>query len=145
MTRQILSRHQGDGMKVIIAGSRSIRDMAVLEEAIKLAGYEITEVVSGGAGGVDSLGEEWALNHRIPCRRFTVEGFEWARGKDAGHKRNERMAIYGEALIAVWDGKSTGTSDMVRRMKAHGKPHYVHRHEGETHGGASVQRTSHDR
>lgn len=119
---------------MIIAGSRSIRDMKVLEAAIQNAGYEITEVVSGGAGGVDSLGEEWALNHRIPCRSFKVEGFEWEQGRDAGHKRNERMAVYGDALIAVWDGTSTGTPDMIRRMKAHGKPHYVHRHEGDQHG-----------
>lgn len=130
-------------MKVIISGSRSIREMAVLEEAIKISGYEITEVVSGGAGGVDSLGEEWALNHRIPCRSFKVVGFEWDRGLNAGHKRNQRMAIYGDALIAVWDGKSTGTPDMIRRVKALGKPHYVHRHEGETNG-TTVQRTPHD-
>lgn len=131
-------------MKVIIAGSRSIRDMAVLEAAIKAAGYEITEVVSGGAGGVDSLGEEWALTHRIPCRGFSVEGFEWERGPDAGHKRNQRMAIYGDALIAVWDGKSTGTQDMVRRMRSLGKPHYVHLHEGDGHGGPKVQGTHQD-
>ncbi len=124
-------------MKVIIAGSRSITDMAVLEDAIKLAEYSITEVVSGGAGGVDSLGEEWALNHKIPCRGFSVERFEWEAGRDAGHKRNVRMGNYADALIAVWDvnnPKSRGTPDMIRIMKSLGKPHYVYLYQGENRG-----------
>ena len=43
-------------MKVIIAGSRNFTDYKVLQDAIKNSGFKITEVVSGGAKGVDSLG-----------------------------------------------------------------------------------------
>lgn len=113
-------------MRVIIAGSRSIKEMDVLKEAIRLSNYEITEVVSGGAGGVDSLGEEWALNNRIPCKAFPVEGFEWEWSKKAGLDRNVRMAHYADALIAVWDGVSSGTKHMIDTMRALGKLVYVY-------------------
>ena len=39
------------------------------------------------------------------------------------------MAEYGDALIAVWDGKSRGTQNMIDIMKAFGKPVYVFRVE----------------
>lgn len=113
-------------MKVIIAGSRGIRELDVVEEAIRLASYHITEVVSGGAGGVDSLGEEWALKNRIPCKAFPVEGFQWKASKGAGHQRNSRMADYAEALIAIWDGRSPGTRNMIDQMRKRGKPVYVY-------------------
>jgi hypothetical protein len=57
-------------MKVIIAGSRTVSDIAKLERAIEMCGFEITEVVSGGARGVDTMGEHWANKERIPIRRF---------------------------------------------------------------------------
>ena len=45
-------------MKVVIAGSRSIQDEQLVFQAIEEAPFEITEVISGGAKGVDwrSLG-----------------------------------------------------------------------------------------
>ena len=36
------------------------------------------------------------------------------------------MAAYAEALIAVWDGVSGGTKDMIERAKAHGLKVYIH-------------------
>lgn len=44
-------------MKVVIAGSRTILDSSVIAEAIDKSGFEITEIVSGGAQGVDRLAE----------------------------------------------------------------------------------------
>lgn len=41
--------------------------------------------------------------------------------KGAGRKRNEEMAADGASLcIAFWDGKSTGTKDMIDRAIKHG-------------------------
>lgn len=34
-------------------------------------------------------------------------------GKRAGHIRNRQMAECSEALIALWDGKSKGTQNMI--------------------------------
>ena len=39
-------------MRVIIAGSRTITDMLELEKAVKDSGFTITEVLCGGAQGV---------------------------------------------------------------------------------------------
>ena len=50
-------------MKVLIAGSRSIVEPDVVREAIAASGFDITTVLSGGAKGVDRLGEEWATEH----------------------------------------------------------------------------------
>jgi hypothetical protein len=98
-------------MKVIIAGSRTITDFALVENAIKESGFEITEVVSGGCAGPDQLGERWAAINNIPVKVFPADWETY--GKAAGPMRNERMAAYGEALIVCWDGKSKGTANMV--------------------------------
>lgn len=114
-------------MKVIIAGSRTIHSLPRVARAIKDSGFVVTEVVSGGAQGVDRLGELWADFYGIPVKLFTPD---WSQGKKAGPLRNEAMAAYGEALVAVWDGTSTGTADMIRRAKAHGLKVYVAREPG---------------
>jgi len=98
-------------MKVIIAGSRSIDDYAVICEAIKNSGFEITSVVSGGAVGVDSLGEVYATNNGLPLFQFFPNWSKWGRG--AGFVRNKQMARFADALIAIWDGESRGTKHMI--------------------------------
>lgn len=42
-------------MKTIIAGSRDITDPSYLQPALQKADWSITEIVSGGASGVDQL------------------------------------------------------------------------------------------
>lgn len=115
-------------MKVIIAGSRNIIDFALwhvktaIEDA-KLVGIEITEVVSGGARGIDWCGEQYAIANDIPYKVFHAD---WKRfGVGAGPLRNVEMAEYADALIAIWDGKSKGTLDMITRMWLLNKPVFV--------------------
>jgi len=111
-------------VKVIIAGSRTLADYSVVETAIRQSGFEITEVVSGTARGVDRLGERWAQAQRIPVKRFPAD---WARhGKSAGYRRNAQMAVYAEALVAVWDGASRGTGHMIKIASGRGMKVYVH-------------------
>ncbi len=57
-------------MKVIIAGSRTITDMAIVEQAIAISKFEITEVFSGMAKGVDLLGLEWGHAHGVLILRY---------------------------------------------------------------------------
>lgn len=52
-------------MKVIVAGSRSITNRQFVYNIIENSGFNITEVVSGNANGVDKLGEQWAVEHGI--------------------------------------------------------------------------------
>mgnify|MGYP001610872056 CR=1 FL=1 len=99
-------------MRVIIAGSRIITEPQKIETAILHANFRITEVVSGGAPGVDRLGEKWAHEHQIPVRRFIPK---WdLYGKGAGMIRNKEMVQNADALIAIWDGNSPGTANMIQ-------------------------------
>lgn len=112
-------------MKVILAGSRSITDIEALHTAIRESGFEITEVVCGEAAGADRLGRWWAEQHKIPLASFPAD---WKKdGRLAGYIRNQRMAGYAEALIAVWDGKSVGTAHMIGVALAGGLKVHVHR------------------
>jgi threonine/homoserine efflux transporter RhtA len=113
-------------MKVIIAGSRGITEYGIVALAVALSGFEVTEVVSGTARGVDLLGERWAALNGVPVAKFPAD---WTRlGKRAGHERNWEMARYAEALIAVWDGHSAGTKSMIKiAEREQVMPIYVHR------------------
>ena len=120
-------------MKVIIAGSRTIRDLALIETAVRESGFTITEVVSGRQRswdsitrtyyGADYLGEKWAEANGIPVRLFPAD---WAGlGRSAGMIRNRQMAAYGEALIAVWEAGSRGTANMISEAMKRGLKVYV--------------------
>lgn len=131
-------------MKTIIAGSRKIKDFAHVETAMANCPWrdQITHVVSGCAPGVDTLGEEWAEKNLIHIVRapakwddLTAPGAVVKRhnisGKPynarAGFDRNEAMAKYADALVAVWNGHSHGTADMIQRAERHGLKIYKHK------------------
>ena len=110
-------------MKVIIAGSRTIHDYIQVVLAVRESRFEVTEVVSGGAFGVDRLGEEWARDNEIPVKHFPAE---WRKHRrSAGSIRNGQMAEYADALIAIHDGESRGTADMIRQAKKAGLLVYI--------------------
>jgi hypothetical protein len=111
-------------MKVIVAGSREGFVARNVFEAIKESGFTITEIVSGTARGVDKDGEYYAACRELPVKRFPADWDQY--GKAAGHIRNKQMADYADALVAVWDGKSPGTKNMIETMKSLNKPVYVY-------------------
>ncbi|KKL16418.1 hypothetical protein LCGC14_2495760 [marine sediment metagenome] len=131
-------------MKVIIAGSRQIMNYqlvsAVISNTLSKYNIQITEIVSGCAGGVDTLGEQWALEHGVKVEPFpalwddiTVPNalirtnkFGKQYNARAGFQRNEKMAQYGDVLIAVWDGESRGTRDMIKAAKSKNLAVYVY-------------------
>jgi hypothetical protein len=75
----------------------------------------IEAVIHGGARGVDSYANEWALEYGVPVSVFLAD---WStRGRAAGPIRNQRMLEDGRPshFAAFWDGESAGTLDMIRR------------------------------
>lgn len=121
-------------LRVIVAGTRTVDDPSVIAAAIEASGFYIGELVSGGqrswdrrkraAYGAVYLAEQWAQKLRIPVTRFCAD---WNRlGPSAGSIRNDQMARYGQALIAIWDGKSRGTQNMIEQAEGKGLPVYVH-------------------
>lgn len=76
-------------------------------------------VISGGAAGVDT----WAADH-ARARGLAVEVFpaDWrTHGRAAGPIRNGQIVAAADLVYAVWDGKSRGTQDTIRKAKAAGK------------------------
>lgn len=117
-------------MKLIIAGSRTFTDYNHL--VFSILHYEpdmpgpITEVVTGGAIGADLLGEQWAIESGINCTKFFPKYDEpYTPGKLAPLIRNRQMAEYGDALLALWDGMSGGTANMIANMCLLNKPVFV--------------------
>lgn len=97
-------------MRTIIAGSRNLGILEVAK-AMAICGWVPSLVISGTARGVDRAGEQWAREHGIPILRMPAD---WERyGKRAGMIRNAAMADNAEALVAVWDGVSRGTENMI--------------------------------
>jgi hypothetical protein len=110
-------------MRTIIAGSRDIADLGLVESAIKESNININTVVCGEARGVDSLGKKWAIANNIPVISFPAN---WElHGKSAGFIRNDEMAKNADALIAVWDGKSPGTRMMIEIANKRGLKVFV--------------------
>lgn len=114
----------------IVAGSRNIINQDVVETAIQVAPITIDELVSGSANGVDTCAEEWATKNDIPTKTFPVTQDDYDEyGKRAPLKRNEEMVEYADALIAVWDGESTGTKHIIDFARKKNIKTFVHHTE----------------
>ena len=110
-------------MKLIIAGPRDYCIYETLLEAIAESGFKPTVIVSGGAPGVDSMGERYARENDLVIARFVAD---WnAYGKAAGPKRNQQMSVYAHALLAIRKGGSPGTKDMIDRATIQGLQIYI--------------------
>ncbi|NBO70785.1 DUF2493 domain-containing protein [bacterium] len=110
-------------MKVIIAGSRTIEDYALVAQSMQRCGFEVTEVVCGMATGIDTLGYRWAQCYNKPIKQMPAN---WNRdGKAAGPIRNREMAKYADAAVIIWDGNSAGTRNMIDEMIRAKKPYYL--------------------
>lgn len=109
-------------MKVIIAGSREGFTLRDVEEAVKDSDFDITHVISGGARGVDSLGNQYAVDNSL---RLTIKPAEWETyGKSAGYRRNVEMADIADALIVLIKDGSKGSTHMKEIATKKGLPIY---------------------
>lgn len=107
-------------MIVAVAGSRSITNADVVCSVLDAKASGATQVVTGGARGVDTIAFDWAWAHGIPVQ---VIAAEWSRhGRAAGPIRNREIARLAERLIAIHDGHSRGTMHMIESMRNLRKP-----------------------
>ena len=72
-------------------------------------------VISGTARGADREGEKWAEERGIEVLRLDAKWEQY--GRRAGPIRNREMAQIAAGLVAIWDGKSPGTKDMVETAR----------------------------
>lgn len=112
-------------MKVIIAGPRDFEDYDALLKAVAACPFDITEVVSGHARGVDSMGERWS--REVLKQEPKVFPADWDRwGKSAGPIRNTQMAKYADGLLALWHGVGKGTKNMIEQARLRRMPVFVY-------------------
>lgn len=127
-------------MKLIIAGGRELKVTAgFIAELIAMINIQPTEVISGGARGIDRCAEvfveQWNQMYKTPQAissnyvskeiKLTIMEADWQEhGKAAGPIRNEQMAQAGDALLLIWDGESKGSSNMKQNMVKLNKPVY---------------------
>ncbi|SIP85845.1 Conserved protein mycobacteriophage D29, Gp61 (DUF2493) [Pacmanvirus A23] len=105
-------------MKVAVMGSRTFDNYELL--CIELDKLEITEIISGGAFGADSLAEQYAGDCDLPTTIFKPDWDRYGR-KLAGIIRNSDIVANCDILIAFWDRKSNGTRDSINKAKAANK------------------------
>ena len=101
-------------MKLAIVGSRGITN-------IDVAPYipsGVTEIVSGGARGVDTLAREYAARG-ILLVEFLPQYERY--GHAAPLKRNAEIAVYADEVLAFWDGRSKGTQSALAEFRIRGK------------------------
>ena len=103
-------------MKTAVIGSRNIEP----ENLGKYLPTGTSEIVSGGAKGVDTVAREYALAHNIKLTEFLPE---YSRYKKAAPlKRNIQIAEYADMVLAFWDGKSRGTKFVIDYCKGNNIP-----------------------
>lgn len=111
-------------MKLAIIGGRDFTDynrlMSAIEDFFPDSGgvSRISEIVSGGARGADSLGARYARECGLKLTEFIPD---WDRhGKRAGFIRNQDIIENCDCVLAFWDGKSKGTGNslsIAKRLK----------------------------
>ena len=94
-------------MKVAVIGSRglSVTDLG------RYLPENTTEIVSGGAKGVDTSAKEYAKSNGIKLTEFLPEYTRF--GRSAPLKRNIAIIEYSDIVLAFWDGKSRGTKFVI--------------------------------
>ena len=94
-------------MKVAVIGSRGLT-------VSNLGDYlpeGTTEIISGGAKGIDSCAREYAISHGIKLTEYLPEYEKY--GRAAPLKRNITIIQNADLVIAFWDGRSRGTKFII--------------------------------
>ena len=105
-------------MRIAIVGSRGAT--VTEEELERVLPAGVTEIVSGGAQGIDTCAARFAAARGI---RLTIFRPAYDRyGRAAPLRRNEQIVTYADEVIAFWDGQSRGTAHALACVRREGKP-----------------------
>ncbi len=107
-------------MKVAVVGSRCLR-VEHLEDYLP---KDTTEIISGGARGVDASAREYALRVGLKLTEYLPEYSRY--GRSAPLKRNITILENADLVLAFWDGKSKGTKYVIENCKQRNIPVAVH-------------------
>lgn len=108
-------------MKLAIVGSRNYKNFEFVELKINefMSDNIVTDIVSGGATGVDNLAEEYAKKYDIPIIIFEAD---WKKhGKSAGPIRNKLIVREADVIMAFPTDDSKGTMNTINLAKKENK------------------------
>lgn len=94
-------------MKVAVIGSRGL----LVDDLEKYLPDDTTEIISGGAKGVDAAAREYALRHGMKLTEYLPEYSRY--GRSAPLKRNITIIENADLVLAFWDGASRGTKFVI--------------------------------
>ena len=103
-------------MRVAIVGSRTLT-------ISNLGDYlppDTTEIISGGARGIDACARAYAQAHGIKLVEHKPNYSRYLGG--APKIRNERIIAEADLVLAFWDGQSRGTAYVIKKCRSIGKP-----------------------
>ncbi|MBR6807513.1 MAG: DUF2493 domain-containing protein [Clostridia bacterium] len=102
-------------MKVAVIGSRG----STIDNIADYLPQNCTEIVSGGAKGIDLCAAEYAKNNGLKLIEFKPEYSLY--GKNAPLVRNREIVDYSDIVLAFWDGSSKGTKFVIDYCRKVGK------------------------
>ncbi len=102
-------------MKLAIVGSRNAGRVNIGEYISERP----SEIISGGARGIDSLAAQYAKEHGISLTEFLPDYDKYGRG--APIVRNRLIVQAADKVLAFWDGASRGTLSSINLAKKMGK------------------------
>jgi hypothetical protein len=103
-------------MKTAVIGSRKLM-ITNLEVYLPA---DTTEIVSGGATGIDTCAKHFSLTHNIPYTEYRPDYTRY--GRAAPIVRNRQIVDHADRVIAFWDGTSRGTRSVIDYCRKIGKP-----------------------
>ena len=106
-------------MKVAVIGSRTLW----IDDFSPFLPANTTEIISGGAKGIDSSARLYALRHQIPLPEYLPDYQKY--GRRAPLIRNIDIIRRADLVLAFWDGRSTGTVHVIRKCRETGVPYRV--------------------
>ena len=103
-------------MRVAVIGSRGL----YVEDLGSYLPEGTTEIVSGGARGVDASAREYAFRNGLKLTEFLPEYSRYGRG--APLRRNIAIIESADLVLAFWDGRSKGTKHVIDNCKKRNIP-----------------------
>lgn len=102
-------------MKVAVVGSRGLH----IENIGDYLPPDTTEIISGGAKGIDTCAAEYARKHGLPLTEIKPDYQRYGRG--APIRRNAEIIELADAVVVLWDGSSRGSRWVIDRCNKTGK------------------------
>ena len=106
-------------MKLAIVGSRDITNISN-DTLDKYIDKEVSEIVSGGAFGIDTIAAQYAKSKGLRLTEFLPDYARYKRG--APIVRNKQIVDCADKILVFWNGSSKGTLSVINYAKKTGKP-----------------------